>query len=146
MFLDSTAVAQFIAQKKLPDSIARRLTTFYNACNYQYAWFASNGLTEQARGFWNLHDYATTYENDTALKNKDLQKRMDELIAAESLSVNGSDKSYINTELTLTQHFLMYMLSNYDKGVVKRKEMERFVPPKKREALELADSLLTKKT
>lgn len=70
---------------------------------------------------------------------------MDELIAAESLSVNGSDKSYINTELTLTQHFLMYMLSNYDKGVVKRKEMERFVPPKKREALELADSLLTKK-
>jgi murein L,D-transpeptidase YcbB/YkuD len=145
LFLDSSAVAQFIAQKKLPDSIARRMTSFYNARNYQYAWFASNGLTEQARGFWNLHDYATTYENEKALADKALQKRMDALIAEENLSVNPSDKSFVNTELTLTQHFIQYMLSTYQKGIVKRKEMERFIPLKKRDALELADSILTKK-
>lgn len=145
LFLDSNAVTQFIAQKRLPDSISRRMISFYNARNYQFAWFSSDGLTEQARGFWNLHDYATTYENDTALKNKELQKRMDALIAEENLSVRASDKSFVNTELALTQHFLMYMLSNYQKGVVKRKEMERFIPPKKREAMELADSILTKK-
>jgi len=74
-----------------------------------------------------------------------LQKGMDRLIAEEELSVNASDKSYINTELTLTQHFIMYMLNNYEKGYVKRKEMERFVPRKKEDPIALADSLINKK-
>src|SRR5204863_269079 len=80
---------------------------------------------------WNLHDYVTTYEDDSMLKDKKLQKKMDRLITEDDLSVNASDKNYINTELTLTQHFIMYMLDNYEKGYVKRKEMERFIHRKK---------------
>jgi len=101
-------------------------------------------LTEQARGFWNLHDYVTTYEADSSLKDKKLQKKMDMLITEDDLSVSAS-KEFINTELTLTQHFIMYMLNNYEKGYVKRKEMERFVPRKKEDPLALADSLINKK-
>ena len=132
LFLDSSALGNFITQNKIDDSIARRLQSFYNTRNYQFAWFSSNGLTEQARGFWNLHDYVTTYEDDSLLKDKKLQKKMDRLIAEDELSVSDSNKDFINTELTLTQHFIMYMLNNYEKGYVKRKEMERFVPRKKR--------------
>ncbi|MDQ6814276.1 MAG: L,D-transpeptidase family protein, partial [Bacteroidota bacterium] len=55
------------------------------------------------------------------------------------------DKSMANTELTLTEHFVRYILNNYKGGEIKRKEMERFVPFKKADALYLADSLLTKK-
>src|SRR3982750_2546012 len=128
LFLDSTNMEKFIADKKLDDKTARRMRSFYNTRNYQFAWFSGDGLTEQARAFWNLHDYVTTYDNDTSLRDKALQKRMDALIAEENLSVNASDKSYINTELTLTQHFIEYMLSNFEKGYVKRKEMERFIP------------------
>lgn len=145
LFLDSTAMESFIASKKLDESIARRMRSFYNARNYQFAWFSSDGLTEQARGFWNLHDYITTYDKDSTLKDKALQKKMDALTTEESLSVSASDKSYINTEFTLTQHFIQYMLNNFEKGYVKRKEMERFVPFKKDDVMFLADSLLTKK-
>jgi len=145
LFFDSTALENFIKQKKVDDSIAGRMRSFYNARNYQFAWFSSDGLTEQARGFWNLHDYATTYEGDTSLKNKTLQRKMDRLIAEDDLSVSASDKSFINTELTLTSHFIQYMLSNYEKGYVKRKEMEAFIPRKKQDALVLADSLINKK-
>jgi L,D-transpeptidase YcbB len=145
LFFDSTALDNFIKQKKIDDTIARRMRSFYNARNYEFAWFSSDGLTEQARGFWNLHDYATTYEGDSSLKDKALQKKMDNLIAEEDLSVSASDKSYINTELTLTRHFIQYMLSNYEKGYVKRKEMEAFIPRKKQDALVLADSLINKK-
>lgn len=145
LFLDTATLKNFISQNKIPDSIASRLRSFYNARNYQFAWFSSDGLTEQARGFWNLHDYVTTYDNDSSLKDKKLQKRMDRLIAEDDLSVNASDKSYINTELTLTEHFIMYMLNNYEKGYVKRKEMERFVPRKKEDPITLADSLVNKK-
>ncbi|HEX6170273.1 MAG TPA: hypothetical protein VFZ33_11290, partial [Chitinophagaceae bacterium] len=145
LFLDTSALQNFITQNKIADSIASRLESFYNTRNYQFAWFSSNGLTEQARGFWNLHDYVTTYEDDSLLKDKKLQKRMDRLIAEDELTVSDSNKEFINTELTLTQHFIMYMLNNYEKGYVKRKEMERFVPRKKEDPMALADSLINKK-
>jgi L,D-transpeptidase YcbB len=145
LFLDTAALQNFIKQNKIADSIARRLKSFYNSRNYQFAWFSSDGLTEQARGFWNLHDYVTTYDNDSSLKDKKLQKKMDRLIAEDELSVSASNKDFINTELTLTEHFIMYMLNNYEKGYVKRKEMERFIPRKKEDPIALADSLVNKK-
>ena len=80
LFLDTTSLENFIKQNKIPDSIARRLESFYNTRNYQFAWFSKDGLTEQARGFWNLHDYVTTYEADSTLKDKKLQKKMDRLM------------------------------------------------------------------
>lgn len=144
LFFDSTDMEKFIASKKLPDSIARRIRSFYNTRNYQFAWFSSDGLNEQTNAFWNLHDYVTTYDNDTSLKDKKLQKRMDALVAEENLSPRA-DAGYINTELTLTEHFIRYILNSYDKGYVKRKEMERFIPFKRQDALYLADSLLNKK-
>lgn len=145
LFLDSTAVEAFLAAQQLPDSMSRRIRSFYNARNYQFAWFSSSGLTEQARGFWNLHDYHTSYNHDTVLHDKALQKKMDRLTAEDSLTIRASDKTFINTELTLTEHFIQYNLSTYEDGYVKRKEMERFVPLKREDALSLADSLLNKK-
>jgi murein L,D-transpeptidase YcbB/YkuD len=145
LFVDSMELERYISTKKISDSVARRMRSFYNTRNYQFAWFSTDGLTEQARGFWNLHDYVTTHDNDTLLRDKALQRRMDDLVFEEKLSVNGSDKNFINTELQLTQHFILYMLHNFDKGYVKRKEMERFVPFKKVDAMTMADSLLNKK-
>lgn len=144
LFLDSTAMEKFIASKKLPDSVANRMRSFYNTRNYQFAWFNSNGMSEQTYAFWNLHDYVTTYDNDTSLRDKKLQKKMDALTAEENLSPSAS-ADYINTELTLTEHFIKYVLTNYDKGYVKRKEMERFIPFKKEDPLATADSILNKK-
>ncbi len=144
LFLDSSAMEKFLAAKKLDDKTTSRLRSFYNTRNYQFAWFTSKGLTEQARAFWNLHDYVTTYDNDTSLRDKSLQKRMDALTAEEELSPTASG-DYVQTELALTQHFMQYVSHNYEKGYVKRKEAERFVPYKKGEALAIADSLLSKK-
>jgi murein L,D-transpeptidase YcbB/YkuD len=145
LFLDSLTMEKFITEKKIANSLARRIRSFYNTRNYQFAWFSKDGLTEQARGFWNLHDYVNTYGTDSLLKDKALQKKMDNLITEESLSVNAANNSYINTELTLTSHFIQYMLINYEKGYVKRKEMERFIPQKKEDPLQLADSLINNK-
>lgn len=143
LFLDSVAMEKHIAEKGLDEKVARRVRSFYNARNYGFAWFTSTGLTEQARAFWNLHDYVTTYDKDTSLRDKALQKRMDALTAEEELK--GSVADFAQTELTLTQHFIRYVQNNFEKGYVKRKEMERFIPYKKQDALATADSLLNKK-
>ena len=144
LFLDSMAMEKFITSKKLSDSLARRMRSFYNTRNYQFAWFSSRGMNEQTYAFWNLHDYVTTYDNDTTLRDKKLQRKMDAMAAEESLSPRAT-ADYINTELTLTEHFIRYVLNNFQKGYVKRKEMERFIPFKRQDPLYLADSLLNKK-
>ena len=145
LFVDSNEVEKFLAENKISDSLARRIRSFYNARNYQFAWFSSDGLTEQARGFWNLHSYYTKYSDDSTLDDKKLKSRMEAYITDEDFSPSAADKSIVNSELRLTQHFIQYVLSNYDKGYVKRKEMERFIPAKKQDPMYLADSLLSKK-
>ncbi len=144
LFFDSSQMESFISQNKIPDSVARRMRSFYNTRNYQYAWFASNGLTEQALGFWNLRNYAS-YAGDTSLINKPLEKKMNALLVEDSLKVSASDTSVLNSELALTQSFIKYTRSNYQKGYVKRKEMERFIPFKKQDVVTVADSLINKK-
>lgn len=144
IFFDSSSMEKFILEKKIPDSLSRRIRSFYNARNYQFAWFSSSGLTEQALAFWNIHNYETT-SGDTTLKDAALKKKMDGMVEDSNFTVNPSDKSMINTELLLTAHFIRYTLSNYEKGYVKRKEMERFIPIKKADPILLADSLLNKK-
>lgn len=145
IFLDSTAVENFIAANKVNDTISRRIRSFYNARNYQFAWFSSDGPTEQGRSFWNLHEYYITYKRNNSSDDKKLKKKMDYLLSEETLKVSSGDKSMANTEITLTEHFIEYILENHKKGEIKRKEMERFVPFKKEDAMHLADSLLTKK-
>lgn len=145
LFLDSNRVENFIAEKQLNDTLSRRIRSFYNARNYQYAWFSSDGVTEQGRSFWNLHEYYTAYNSNNALNDKALKKKMNALVSIDTLSVKASDKAVANTEIALTQHFFQYMLDNYKSGEIKRKEVERFVPFKKEDAMSLADSLLTKK-
>ncbi len=141
LFLDSADVENYITKNNIADSVARRIRSFYNTRNYEFAWFTSNGLTEQALGFWTLKNYS----GDTATKSKQLEKRMDALMTSEDLKVSNTDKSIINTELQLTENLISYTRNNYEKGFVKRKEMERFIPFKKADPLYLADSLLNKK-
>ncbi|HRO69706.1 MAG TPA: L,D-transpeptidase family protein [Chitinophagaceae bacterium] len=145
LFLDSNAVEKFISEKKIPDSLSRRIRSFYNSRNFEFAWFSSDGLTEQARGFWNLHNHYTSSTDDTLLENKQLQKRMDRLVAQENIAPSAKNKNFIATEIQLTLHFITHTLLAYDREYVKRKEMERFVPAKKVDAIYLADSLLKKK-
>ena len=145
IFLDSLAMENFIVETKQNDSITRRMRSFYNARNYQYAWFASDGLTEQARGFWNLQSYYNTIKKDTVANYKVLRSLMDRLETVENLKVSKADKNILTAEFFLTAHFINYILSNYQDGTVKRKELERFIPLVKRDALQFADSLLTKK-
>ena len=145
LFLDSAVVEKFIMEKKIPDSVTWRIRSFYNSRNFEFAWFSSDGLTEQARGFWNLYNNYTSSTDDTTLDNKALQKRMDKLITEDSLFPSAKNKSIVNTEMLLTSHFIRHTLSSYKPDYVKRKEMERFVPARKNETLYLADSLLKKK-
>jgi murein L,D-transpeptidase YcbB/YkuD len=145
LFLDSTTVAAYLDSNDFSNKMERRILSFYNSRNYQYAWFAKDGLTEQARGFYNLYLFNVKHTNDSLTKDNKLRARMDNLFAEETLQVDKTNKTYLATELKLTQLFIEHGLEMYEDGYVKRKEMEHFVPSRKADPLALADSLLNKK-
>jgi murein L,D-transpeptidase YcbB/YkuD len=145
LFIDSQSVENLIVDQKIGDTLADRIRSFYNARNYQFAWFSGDGLTEQALGFWNLYNHYLTANDDTTLNNKALRKTMNKLVANDSLLPNPKNKTILNTEVMLTAQFIRYTLTAFEEGAVKRKEIERFVPALKQDAIRLADSLLNKK-
>ena len=146
IFLDSLAMERYIVNNQLGDKkIAWRIRSFYNARNYQYAWFSSAGVTEQANFFWNQYDYAVSYLKDSTLNDKAFYKKVEKYMNQDSVKVNTNDTSLLNTEFALTENFIRYINSTYEKGYVKRKEQERFIPLRKTDPLLLADSLLNKK-
>ncbi|MEO8414077.1 MAG: L,D-transpeptidase family protein [Ginsengibacter sp.] len=141
LFLDSTDVENYILKNNIEKELSNRIRSFYNARNYQYAWFSSNGLTEQALGFWSLRNYT----GDTSVSRKSLQKTMDDLMTDDSLVVHSHDRVALKAELSLSENFISFTRNTFAKGYVKRKEMERFIPFKKADPLYLADSMLSKK-
>jgi L,D-transpeptidase YcbB len=141
LFLDSSELVNYIAENQIPDSIARRMTSFYNTRNYEYAWFSSSGLSEQGMGFSSLLNFT----GDTSAKENKLQQTIDNFKGTDNLTISNHNKSAIKTELQLTERLIEYSLTNFKKGYVKRKELERFIPFKKEDALRLADSLINDK-
>ncbi|SJZ64567.1 L,D-transpeptidase family protein [Sediminibacterium ginsengisoli] len=140
LFLDTAAVNTFITKEQMEPALANRFRSFYNRRNFQFAWLASDGLTEQARSFWN----AVNYKQDSALEDKKLKAEMKDLWSS-STQASASDKDNIRTELLLTKYFMNYMLTNYEQGTVKKKDLESLVPRKKEPVIVLADSFVSKK-
>ena len=56
LFLDSVYVSSYAAQRGLNQVEAAELAGFYSSRNYQYAWFDSVGVTQQALHFLNRLD------------------------------------------------------------------------------------------
>jgi len=141
LFLDSASLEKYIAVEKPADSIAAMMRNFYSRRNYQFAWFATNGLTEQARGFWSL--YSETKDSASKEVDKDLRQKMDTLLEADTLAVNRTDTSFVHTELDLTKQLMQHASANPDEAINKRTVYE-LIPAKKLDVLELADSILNR--
>jgi murein L,D-transpeptidase YcbB/YkuD len=141
LFLDSNAVEGFIQQQKLPDTTANVMRSFYRVRNYQYAWFSSEGPTEQARGLWSL--YASGKDSASGNHSMDsLSDRMDTLLQKDSMTVVREDSSFIQTELALTQNLIHYASSHPQH--ISRNHIYYMVPAKKVDAMTYADSILHK--
>jgi murein L,D-transpeptidase YcbB/YkuD len=140
LFLDSNAVESFIQKDKIDEADATTLRNFYKARNYEFAWFATDGPTEQARGLWSL--YAS--EGDSAKKEpaEKLSERMDTILQRDSLSIMKNDSSFVQTELTLTRQLIEYASEHPEH--ISSQNIYSLVPAKKQDPLQLADSILNK--
>lgn len=190
LFLDSAALENYIRKENIPGDKADKMRDFYLVRNNQFAWFTSDGVTEQARGLWSL--YATDDKKDKNEPAARMKNRMDSLMTNDSLfmasrdtaartgkimyppakgaksagaltdtasvaanhsapapmdsaagmAFNAADTTLVQTELALTEQFVQ--IASENNGVVTADNFLWLVPRKKMDALQLADSLLTK--
>ncbi|RYD89923.1 MAG: hypothetical protein EOP50_16780, partial [Sphingobacteriales bacterium] len=130
--------------------------------NNQFAWFNSDGVTEQGRGLWSLYESSGDAQKEN---NKDavrLRDRMDSVLTNDSAflalhsdvyadstsegvrdsSIRGSNAVLIETELALTAQYVT--IAGENRGAITTDNYYLLVPRKKMDALQLADSLLHK--
>ena len=138
IFLDSSALENFISREKVAEAEAKEIRSFYNSRNYQYAWFSSEGLTEQGRNFWNIYD--SNIDTVKVKINKQLDQQMDSLLTNDSLMIQNGDSAYAKTELQITREFVRYARNNKDMS----QHIYAMVPVKKTDPLQLTDSFLNK--
>lgn len=136
LFLDSLSFEHFLTENVTEDSIIENMRDFYNVRNFQFAWFDSNGLTEQALGFRSL------YKFNTDSVNKKLDKKLDNLLIHEN-KISPKDPSILSIEFQLTKRFVEFSLATYQETDINNRHFETFVPIKKRPLLVLADSILS---
>lgn len=143
LFLDSMMLESFITNQNIEDSAANRLRNFYNSRNYQFAWFTEEGLAEQARAFWNLHNNFIQLSNDSSIVDKQLHEQMGVFINDDTI-IHADNKQIVETELQLTEHFFEFARYAYA-GKVNPDELQWHIPKKKVNAVVLLDSLITNK-
>ncbi|HEX7692098.1 MAG TPA: L,D-transpeptidase family protein [Sediminibacterium sp.] len=139
IFLDSAGFEKFIADNAMVDSISENMRDFYNMRNFEYAWFDSKGLTEQALGFRSLHKFKT----DSV--NKKLDQQLDNLLLHDK-KIDPTDPVIMGIELQLTRRFVQFILDSYKDDNIGLRNLESFIPIKKQDVFTLADSLLSQKS
>ncbi|MGZ8538673.1 MAG: L,D-transpeptidase family protein [Flavisolibacter sp.] len=140
LFLDSSAIESYILKEKISDVQASQMRNFYKIRNYQYAWFATDGPTEQVRGLWSL--YASEGDNASKEPAGKLREKMDTILQKDSLTITRNDSSFVQTELILTNQLIQYSSEHPDH--ISGNNLYYLVPAKKHDALQLADLILNK--
>ncbi len=139
--LDSTTLEKYINKNKVNAAIADKMRNFYKSRNYHFAWFSKDGLTEQAREFYNLHNLYVKANVDSSLYDKKLHATMKKLIDDDSFKLPPDQLT--ETEIHLTQHFFKYTKNVYE-GTIDPSQLQWHIPRKKIDAVALLDSLIAK--
>jgi L,D-transpeptidase YcbB len=137
LFTDSTTLESFIKDQKLNDSISDDMRVFYNARNFQFAWFSGDGLTEQTFTFRSLFDYSS---DDN--KKRPLDFKLDNLMLNDSLKSLRASRNITKTELLFTWRFIQFLWDNYPNKKVRNNLLVKFVPAQKQDPVQRAESIL----
>lgn len=138
LFLDSSALESFLSHQLLNDTLTRDFRNFYNHRNFQFAWLAGDGLTEQALAFSSLYNYS----RDSSTHRKWLDRQLDSLQKLDTLIPSATNPSIIRTELQMTWRFINYLNDRYAGEHERADALLNFIPIRKRDPLEMARSIL----
>lgn len=140
--LDSLTLDKFLLSKIDEEDLRNKILGFYNARNYQFAWFNEDGLTQHTEAFWSMHaedfprDSADGYQHDNQLHLK-----LDSLLNEEMHASEVDSLAIVEMELTL--HFFNHIRIAFDNDI-SPEEMQWHIPQRKLREAEILDSFLSR--
>ena len=140
LYLDTAELDQFISLQHLNDTLALELHNFYNARNFQYAWFDQDGLSEQALAFSSLYQYS----KDSTTGRKWLDRELDKLQAGDTSGekLNAIDPTLQRTELLMTWRFMNFLNDRYPDKRQRHAAYLQLIPIEKRDPIEMAKATI----
>lgn len=141
LVLDETSVNDYFETFPESDTIKNEVIRFYERREYQFAWFNKKGMTASVPIFYNqIQNYSADF-NDKSFKNIPLDSLIT-LIATDEKSSLVKENRVKELELLLTTTFFKYSKKVYG-GIAKNpKELDWFIPRKKKNYQILLDSLV----
>ena len=143
LFFDSSSLNNFLELNTTLAEFKEQFYNFYKLRNYEFAWFDSKGISEQAHNFYNLLHTTYLENGDSTLLNSDV---LSNYKGFKKSNYNFyTKKELLNTELKLTGQFF-----NYASKVYKGIELDAiglgwFIPTKKINISALLDTVLRNK-
>jgi murein L,D-transpeptidase YcbB/YkuD len=142
-FLDSAQLKKFLSAHAEFKNYKRQFTDFYKERNYEYAWFDSSGLGEQAGNFINMLNNTISNFEDSSLYNKKLYDAYNNFTNGSGVKHNHDE--VFNTELLLTGQFFHYADRIYKGTDSDVASLGWFIPRKKIDVAAILDSVIVSK-
>lgn len=142
LFLDSSKLQSFLNKHPEYAFYQQQFFDFYKLRNYEYAWFDTSGISEQANNFMNLINTMIIETNDSSLYNKKLATLYVSFVRD---STKHEEVSPLQTELYLTGQFFTYVSKVYNNKDVDAADLGWFIPKKKFDFTKLVDSVVVAK-
>ena len=141
LILDSCYVNEYLKKDKSAKEFAPDIFSFYGRRGYQSAWFVNGRLINSASNFMSmLRDYQENFE-DSSLRLNEIQS----LIAFQDMDSNYFERNHeakLLLEMKLTTTFFKYAKKAYSGTDKNPKDLEWFIPRKKKSYEMLIDSLV----
>jgi len=145
LFLENRELNHFIATNPDYAAYTEQFNDFYKHRNYEFAWFDSTGLTEQAYNFINLQNNYINQFDDSSVYNVRLAQLYNGFVN-KRFYPQHSDSLVMKTELLLTGQFFRYASKVYKGSDIDAAELGWFIPRKKINITALLDSAIRNKT
>ena len=143
LFLDSSKINDFLAKHPEYNNFAKQYQNFYKVRNYEYAWFDTSGVGEQATNFVSLVNSTIADQNDSSLYNKKMMTLYNKFIT-DSNAVEDR-QTMLQTEMYLTGQFLQYVAKVYKGKDISAEDLNWFIPRKKVVFAKAVDSTVANK-
>lgn len=146
LFLDSNAIRQFIAADTVYKPYAEMFINFYRHRNFEFAWFDTSGLVEQAHNFVNLlsADAKSMRRQDSTVSEKKIAAILDRF--TDSLPEGLTHTELIHAELVMTGEFFRHAEQVFKgKGGLDATQLGWYIPRKKIDFSALLDSTINGK-
>ncbi|MBC7641389.1 MAG: L,D-transpeptidase family protein [Flavobacterium sp.] len=144
IFLNQKTITDFFKLNKENEVVTNQVLEFYKNRDYQFAWFNKTGMTHAVPNFYNrMQNYNADFD-DATFKNPELDTLVSE-IKTDKNDFKYQRKRISNLEIMLTTTFFKYSKKVYG-GIEKNpKNLDWFIPRKKKNYQVLLNDLIITK-